>query len=382
MRKEKKVLHLMKDEKFIDYFIEQSEEIAPEGSIYWIIQNKEDSKLKYINSSFIKQINWAKHNIHALTREANQFETVILHSFFFSHLNSFLQGLRKDIKIIWMFWGGDGYKFTSVEKRWYLPLTWQYKKNILKGDSGIIKSIAYELNLFRLRWIKSRAIRALIKRVNICATWIKYDFEMIRHVNPKMKWAYYSYFTAQQMALEELEPQCLNLNRLWLGNSATDTNNHFDALYYLKEINWQGEVIVPLSYGSKMYAEDVVRYGKQHFGERFISLTEFMPLNHYQQYMNSCGIVWMNHVRQQAAGNTLAALYMGKVVIMNVNNNLYKILRDWGICFAKQNILESTTEINNETYSGNRDIVITHFSKKESLTALKKLYHIQSNLIR
>jgi hypothetical protein len=375
MEKGKCILHLMPDEKFIDYFIAQSEEVKPGGSVYWVAQMQETKELKHTKSSLVKQVKWTKQTILSLAKEANQYDKLVLHSLFFDHLESFLKSLRKGIHVIWMFWGGDGYKFTSVEKRWYLPLTWQYKKNVLKKDIGTVRRIVRELNTLRLRWIKSRTTCTLIRHVNVCATWVKYDYEMIRHVNPKMKWTYYSYFTAEQMALGALEPQPLNLSRLWIGNSATDTNNHFDALQYLKEINWQGEIVVPLSYGGKAYTNDVMHYGKQYFGEKFISLTEFMPLDQYQQHMNSCGIVWMNHIRQQAAGNTLAALFMGKAVIMNSNNNLYKTLKDWDISFIDKSALENVHNLNADIFAHNRSIIIDNLSLRENLVAVRKIYY-------
>lgn len=371
----------MKDEKFIDYFIAQSEEIMPDGSVYWIIRKNENEILNHINSPLVKQVCWTKHTIHSLISNANQFDKLVLHSFFFPYLNSFLRGIRKDIKVIWMFWGGDGYGFTSNDHQWYLPLTRQYKKSLLKKNVGILRYLVRIINTKRRQVIASINICSLIRRVNICATWVKYDYEMIRHINPKMEWTYYSYFTAAQMGFQNIEPQPLNTNRLWLGNSATDTNNHLDALHYLKAIQWQGEIVVPLSYGSKEYAEEIKQYGLQQFGTKFIPLTDFMPLEQYQQYMNSCGIVWMNHIRQQAAGNTLAALYMGKVVIMNSNNNLHKTLANWGVYIERKNILSNTDGINKEIFNQNKEIIVAQLSREKNLTALGKIYDDEVGLL-
>jgi hypothetical protein len=366
----------MPDEKFIDYFIEQSENVAPDGSIYWVAVDQISSELKYIKSTLIKKVEWGKENIINLIKCANKYDKLILHSFFFSNLNFFLDSLRKDIEVVWMFWGGDGYNFTSHIKRWYQPLTWQYKKQILKENSGRIKRHFCKMNMARQTWIQSRITRRMIRRVNICATWIKYDYEMIRYINPKMKWMYYSYFVTTQMGLDILEYQPININRLWLGNSATDTNNHFDALYFLNEINWQGEIIVPLSYGNKSYTEKVLRTGEKYFGVRFIPLTDFIPLEQYHQIMNSCGIVWMNHIRQQAAGNTIAALYMGKAVIMNTNNSLYKTLTEWGVHFAEQKVLNNCDlkEIDKYIFSSNKNLILNHLSKEKNIGSLKAMY--------
>lgn len=364
----------MVDDDFIDYFIAQSEEYMKGAATYWVAQEQNSKELKKVQSPLVNPVGWTKKTIPFLAEEANHYDKLVLHSFFFSNLGSFLQALRKDIELIWMFWGGDGYNFTANDKQWYQPLTWQYKKEALKENSNTLKSIFRDLNTSKLRWKKSAITKKLIRRVNICATWVKYDYEMIRHINPQMKWTYYSYFTSYQMRLHEIEFQPLNRTRLWLGNSATDTNNHFDALHYLKEINWQGEIMIPLSYGSKKYAQDIIAYGKEHFGDKLIPLTELIPLDQYHQYMNTCGIVWMNHIRQQAAGNTLAALYMGKAVIMNSKNNLYKTLKDWGIHFIEKEILKRLEDIRVHLFQSNKTVIESNLSHKENLAAIEKIY--------
>ncbi|OJY87868.1 MAG: hypothetical protein BGP13_05450 [Sphingobacteriales bacterium 40-81] len=364
----------MIDEKFFDYFIVQSEEVMEGKSVYWVAQSKTSNKLIYINSSIVKTVEWSKNTVINLSMEANQYSTIILHSFFFPYLNLFLRKLRKDIKVMWMFWGGDGYCFTTNEKQWYQPLTWEYKRGILNRNAGIIRTVSRKIDNFYSRFVRSHLTRRLIRKIDTCITWVRYDYEMIRHINPAMKWLHYSYFTTEQMGLYNVDLQKLDLNRIWLGNSATDTNNHFDALDYLKRIDWQGEIVVPLSYGSKAYAEDVIKYGVYNFGERFISLTTFMTLDQYHECMNSCGIIWMNHNRQQAAGNVVAALYMEKVVIMNPDNNLCKTLKEWNIFFAKQEDLKNATQVKSDALNRNRDIIISHFSRKESLADLHKIF--------
>ena len=79
----------MPDEKFIDYFIEQSENVAPDGSIYWVAVDQISSELKYIKSTLIKKVEWGKENIINLIKCANKYDKLILHSFFFLQLELF-----------------------------------------------------------------------------------------------------------------------------------------------------------------------------------------------------------------------------------------------------------------------------------------------------
>src|SRR5690606_1545 len=149
--------------------------------------------------------------------------------------------------------------------RWYLPISWKMKQKSLDYSSNPILSWINSLRNKRYHFKKSLETQQLIRKVDVCATWIKHDYEMIKHINPKMKWAFYSYYTFEQLKLSELEPTNPDFSRLLLGNSATDTNNHYDALDFLKSVGYKGKIVVPLSYGSKSYAERVVDLGKKYF---------------------------------------------------------------------------------------------------------------------
>ena len=74
------------------------------------------------------------------------------------------------------------------------------------------------------------------------------------------------------------------------------------------------QIYVPLSYGDKDYAKKVIDYGKSLFGDKFIGITEFIPYNEYICFLKNIDIAVFNHQRQQAMGNTINLLAMGKKV--------------------------------------------------------------------
>ncbi len=89
---------------------------------------------------------------------------------------------------------------------------------------------------------------------------------------------------------------------------------------------------MPLSYGgSEAYIQSIIQIGYKLFEDKFHPIEDFIPLAKYQELLNKCGIVWMNHIRQQGAGNIFAAIYMGKKIILNPQSNLYKTLISWGV---------------------------------------------------
>lgn len=370
----KRILHLMPDEKFIDYFIDQSEDIAPGESEYWILVRSESDTLKYVKSTGVKKIRWPSNFSSTIEREVKKFNKLILHSFYAPEILWLIKRINKDVKIYWIFWGSDGYSFTPNFQRWLMPKTRMIKRKLLLEDIGLLKSIYRSLLEYRYRLRLAISTRKLFKHIDTCLTWIEFDFEMIRFVNPQMKYAYYSYFSIEQLQLEKISIKRPNLNSLWLGNSATATNNHLDALYYLKKINWTGKIVTPLSYGDDRYREEIIKEGRALFKENFEPITQFLPIDKYHEKMQQSGIYWMNHIRQQAAGNTLAALYMGKLVILNPENNMAKTLVKWGIKVANKNILLNLDSVNNQELSLNRDILIEKIKKRNSLETIAQIY--------
>ena len=102
-----------------------------------------------------------------------------------------------------------------------------------------------------------------------------------------------------------------------LGNSADPANEHIEALAQLEKFKESNiKIYVPLSYGNQAYAEQVSEYGKTIFEHKFVPLTEFMTYEKYQCFLKNIDIAIFNHKRQQAMGNTINLLGMGKVVYL------------------------------------------------------------------
>ena len=100
-----------------------------------------------------------------------------------------------------------------------------------------------------------------------------------------------------------------------VGNSATPTNFHLDVFKKLQRYqNENIRIFVPLSYGLKTYAEEVIKSGKELFGDRFVPLTDFMPKEDYFKFLMNIDIAVFANDRQQALGNIIALLYAGKKV--------------------------------------------------------------------
>lgn len=121
--------------------------------------------------------------------------------------------------------------------------------------------------------------------------------------------------------------------RILLGNSADPTNNHIDVMDYVDEVFLKSEIelFTALSYGDKNSKKWVIDYGKKKFGEHFHPIVTFMDRQVYLDFLNSMDVVIMFHNRQQAVGNIMTALVLGKPVFMKSTNAVYKMLKKIGI---------------------------------------------------
>lgn len=370
---EKRFLHIMPDDKFLDYFIEQSEDVAPGSSVYWVKLEKAAIP-QYVKSNLVDAFFWNSRPDEDLIEYANQFEQIFLHSFTLD-IADFILRLKPTLYITWMFWGYEGYNYTSNHKKWFLPATWRLRKKHLYGNSNSLSRLFLSLKRKYVSINKSKLTRKVLSRINRCATWVKFDYEMIRHINPKMEWADYNYFSFTQLGLNLINKQENDGSNIWIGNSAALTNNHADVLEKLKKMRWEGNIFMPLAYGGNpFYAEEIIGLGKKYFNSRFHPVTNFLPLAEYQQLINKCGIVWMNHIRQQGAGNILAALYMGKAVVLHPSSNLYKTLKSWNLKVYADISEIGISTITHDTLNRNKEIIEEKVSYEHTKRNLMNLY--------
>ncbi len=120
--------------------------------------------------------------------------------------------------------------------------------------------------------------------------------------------------------------------KILLGNSSDPNGNQIDALHYLKhKVKADCDVYSFLSYGDEDGKEWTLDYAKKHWGGRFHAVTDFMDKATFVRYLNGMDIVMMFHNRQQAEGNIMIALSLGKPVFMKPQNPQYDMLKRMGV---------------------------------------------------
>jgi hypothetical protein len=105
---------------------------------------------------------------------------------------------------------------------------------------------------------------------------------------------------------------------------------------------------------------------------------DFMPLHDYNNYLEQCGIVIMNHYRQQAVGNVLTMLWMGAKVYLDERNSLYHYLKRIGVyVFSIQKDLHEDNPdlfllLNVEERNENRNILKAEIGQDHLLKELRR----------
>jgi len=119
--------------------------------------------------------------------------------------------------------------------------------------------------------------------------------------------------------------------RILVGNSATKENEHKEAFEIIKLIKDNVEVMCPLSYGDSNYGNEIIEYGKNLFGEKFIPLTKWYEKCQYIDILATCEIGVFNNNRQQALWNIYVMLAMGKKVFIRSNTPMWDWFKELGV---------------------------------------------------
>ncbi len=337
----KQIVNIMPDDKFVDYYIEMSEKFIPGLSSYLVLANT--PKLKHIKSVNlnISVLKKGHFDFREISEKYSNNSIFIFHSFNVSELK-FIESLPKKIKKIWIFWGFEGY--AAFPKTQFLG----WKSNLSMYPNSLKGLIQFAASRMKGGFVTQNNIlhRRIIKNMDYCATWVEEDFKLSKKINPSLKHLYFCYYSQELMDFPNGKIEKNNLNKLFLGNSGTPTNNHVEALRFLKENKYSGEIYCPLSYGGgKQYVDNILKLGFELFGKRFKPIRDFLPLDEYQRIIAECGIIWMNHKRQQAAGNLFVAFYTGKIVILHPANPLRVSFLDWKLIFYSKDILKEKNKL-------------------------------------
>jgi dTDP-N-acetylfucosamine:lipid II N-acetylfucosaminyltransferase len=331
-----RILHVATDEKFINAANFIFETAFKDSNQFVIVQPQANPAIKYIEQrNNVEVVVQGSSTIHDLLNKSTSFQLIVFHGFDAFKAQLFLRATDKH-KYLWLLWGAEVYNETILNSSFLgsktqvlndglSALSW--KQKLIETCKYFYRTIVYR----SIADIKNVSIKEAIYNMPGMGILYKEEYDFFRQsgvFKPATSFIPFTYYPIEFIFKDE--SLSISGDNILLGNSASPTNNHLEAIDMLAKLNIKHrQVCIPLSYGSAAYANSVIEYAKKVIPDNHKPITGFLPLQEYNLLLANCGIVIMNHYRQQAVGNVLAALFLGAKVFLN-NTTLYHFLKRIG----------------------------------------------------
>lgn len=330
-----KMIHLVQDEKFIDFFSERLGAIAGCEHCYIVNVPEPTKSLRHITKTDIfRKVDDSYFSSRQMLADISDCDVLLVH-FLTAVAAKFIRKVPRRIKIVWSGWGGDYYHFLpGGEKALLGQMTRDLFKKMnfnlmLKNPINIARVL---LRLLRRKATLEARYLSAIKRVDFFSSPLPEDFLLLKE-------ALGGDFSAEYLQLNygDVDHTFFTSSERWdcrnilVGNSASLTNNHLEIFKILASVELgDRKVIVPLSYGDNEYRKHILKNGLEVLGDNFWPIIDFMPLYEYKKIMASCSVVVMNHYRQQALGNIGAILHNGSKLFLNKRSTTFDFFEKRG----------------------------------------------------
>lgn len=335
------ILHVANLDKFIPPFVRLvKEEFHNEKHQFWFKGSVKQYPVEQSHSVYVCGNGlWKRLKGYAkLIRQLHTARKIMLHGLFNTWTVVILALCPWVLpKCHWFIWGGDLYRHKEVSK-------------------GLGSKIEEMLRRF------------VIRRIGYLVSYVEGDVELAREwYGAKGTYRecimYLSNVVDPQITGDANHKPDKNGLNILLGNSANKSNNHIEAFEKLLPYkNQDVRIFVPLSYGDRNNAQKVIKQGKEWFGDKFIPMTDFMPFDQYLEFLKNIDIAIFNHQRQQAMGNIITLLGMGKTVFLRSDVSHWRFLQGLGVNVNDVNELR-LQPIVKEKAQQNSEIVGSYFSR-------------------
>lgn len=304
--KGKKILHVASCDKFLPPFIDfVNKHFIAKGHEFLLKSGMADGELKDSDNIHLagkSKVSKLKYYFRLIIK-MHLADKVILHSLLdikIVQILFFTPWLLK--KCYWMVWGADLYTYQSGTKNFKWKVKEFFRRRVISNLGHLVTYLEGDVALAR-KWYGAKG------RYHECLMYTSNLYK--EHKIPENKEA---------------------IVNIQIGNSADPSNNHIEVLEKLLPFKNENICIfVPLSYGEQEYALQVIVQGRKWFGDKFKPLTEFMSFEDYLSFLGSIDIAIFNHGRQQAMGNTITLLGLGKTVYIRSETTQWQLFEQKGI---------------------------------------------------
>lgn len=359
------ILHFVTDEKFTDYAIKQFS--APEmESEFVLIPSNYTPGNDVVEKEKCRIVKQRSPEFKELLSHLGDYSAIVLHGMHWPNWEAMvLKSVPNNVKVAWVFWGGDLYGRADVHESFLAPLT----------------KLMYRYHLRGAKPNKNTHLsKELFSRVDYIMTSVREEYEYAKnYLGSNVKFLWYTYYSKEQTIGLLMEEKVRGEN-IWIGNSASAENNLFEAFLRLFFYGLgRRSVYCPLSYGAPWIKIAAERVGKWLFGTRFVPLKVFLPRDEYNKLMLGCSTMIMNHINPQAQGNVITGLWLGMRVYMNEKSMTYQYLKRIGcVVFSIQKDLKRWDRnrfapLSDEEVAQNRKAIGAFYSQEYMAEANQKI---------
>ena len=381
------ILHIAPDDKFVP-FLQGLFEEALTGESMWRVLTCKPVPAFAVPAEGMEVVGNEYYGSEKFKSDLQVADCVIFHSMNLSSRQKLQVLSRIPVKmpIIWRGWGFDYYGILQANGlRLLLPETSLLIKRSSILERFFVRQLPRKLlNAIFLKTAAPVIANKLIARIDYFSCCVPGDYDALKRALPNFKAQFLplNYYSVEDIFLKGDGLQDLTGEDILLGNSATPANNHIEVMRALGKLGLQGrKVIVPLSYGDMKYQERIIQAGKDLLGESFIPLADYMPLPEYNRFVSSCGILIMNHIRQQAMGNISAALLRGGKVFLRTENPIYGYYTRLGVKLFpfSDNITIASLDapLNREDIRTNKAIMSKIWSRSQGIENVKAIMRLE-----
>ncbi len=384
-----KIVHLSSDKKFVPLAQSLFEEAFPGQNRYLLAKVRRGDRRHATPGPQVSHHGSLYFRTRWIASQLAAADCVVVHAMA-SKFAPALRNVRPDCLVVWMSGGGD---YMPLLKPQLGELLMPRTGELLRSLEGAARKGGARASWSRLRtWVRSSMagvepvgpkrppVFAVAHRVDVLSA-NPADAAMLRDVLPSLRATLHAIpsFTVEDVFAAGA--QAMAGPDVLLGNSANPTNNHIEALELLRgRLPYGGRVLAPLSYGvaPQGYAKAVAAAGRAALGEHFEPLTDWLPIEAYNRLLAGCGVVLMNHRRQQAVGNICAALYRGASVYMRRDNPLFGFFSGLGITLHAIETLEADPAapllgLTPRQSQGNRAAIEARYARARVVAAIRAL---------
>lgn len=327
-----RVLHLMIDWIFADGPIEvfMSCDIQNKFVILRETDDRDIRKIQLAQHVDVVKIGTAEYE----NLKDSKWDLIWVHGLTDNHAR-FVLSLKQKSFVMWSTWGYDYVRFAN---RWLYGVRTTFLWLKITPFKTIVKTILTYLvtktGLVRfLPHLHCRFFR-LVDFYSVVVPDEEQFMSRILKKSAKRVDFHYIGLKSKQGKTIEFPIVDLNAKRIWIGNSATLTNNHIDVFHIVSELR-EYKVLVPLSYAlhSKrdVVTDMIDSIGVKLLKDRFCPIHDFMPIEEYIKLMGTCSVFIFAHRRQQSVGNICLALRIGGCVVMDSCSPTYQFFTRHGI---------------------------------------------------